>query len=196
MWHSKLSKSRDPIPCLLYSLTTPILRIYAKVASSPNLKERMPASSLLHRDFVLTSATRRPIIFLLNVAANEKKRVLDVISSYQTSGYSIGNHTRHKRFTSSKSAGHKALIVSYERLYKPSHLLSNTKLLLHNCLKIKDVLFSSFASIHSRALELHGWICKLLDQVSWLLNLAKKQEAEELTFATPCYLFVSSFAQQ
>ena len=88
------------------------------------------------------------------------------------------------------------LIVSYERLYKPSHLLSNTKLLLHNCLKIKDVLFSSFASIHSRALELHGWICKLLDQVSWLLNLAKKQEAEELTFATPCYLFVSSFAQQ
>ena len=34
----------SPIPCLLYSLTTPILRIYAKVASSPNLKERMPAS--------------------------------------------------------------------------------------------------------------------------------------------------------
>ena len=34
----------SPMPCLLYSLTTPILRIYAKVASSPNLKERMPAS--------------------------------------------------------------------------------------------------------------------------------------------------------
>jgi len=34
----------SPIPCLLYSLTTPILRIYAMEASSPNLKERMPAS--------------------------------------------------------------------------------------------------------------------------------------------------------
>lgn len=87
------------------------------------------------------------------------------------------------------------LVMSYQRLYKTSHLLSNTKLLLHNCLKIKDALFSSFASIHSRALELNTWICKLLVQVSWLLNLTQKQKAEELTFATLCYLFLSSFAQ-
>ena len=44
-------------------------------------------TSLLHKDFVFTSATRRPIILWFKMAASEKKRELDVISSYQTSGY-------------------------------------------------------------------------------------------------------------
>ena len=52
-----------------------------------HLRIKNVITSLLQRDFVLTSATRIPMMFLFKVAAREKNRELDVISSYQTSGY-------------------------------------------------------------------------------------------------------------
>ena len=56
-------------------------------------------TSLFILDSGLVSATRSPIICILNVAASAYKRGFVVMSSYHISGYCMGNHSRHKALT-------------------------------------------------------------------------------------------------